>query len=55
MELSNLKTDPAEAHDVAAQNSGIAQRLTALMKAARTDSPDWPIKAPPEKKWSGAM
>ncbi|MFN0120041.1 MAG: arylsulfatase [Blastocatellia bacterium] len=50
IELYNLKTDPAEAHDVATQNPPIVQRLTALMQSARTDSPDWPIKAPPQKK-----
>jgi hypothetical protein len=50
VELYNLKSDPAEAHDLAAQQPAIARRLTALMQSARVDSPDWPIKAPPEKK-----
>lgn len=50
VELYNLKTDPAEAHDVAAQHPDLIQKLTALLQAARTESADWPIKAPPEKK-----
>ena len=50
VELYNLKTDPAEAHDLAARQPEITRRLTALMQAARQDSPDWPVKAPPEKK-----
>lgn len=50
VELYNLKTDPTESTDLAAKHPEIAQRLTALMQAARVDSPDWPIKAPPEKK-----
>jgi arylsulfatase A len=50
VELYNLKSDPAEAHDLAARQPAIARRLTALMQSARVGSPDWPIKAPPEKK-----
>jgi arylsulfatase A-like enzyme len=50
VELYNLKSDPAEAHDLAARHPAIARRLTALMQSARVGSPDWPIKAPPEKK-----
>lgn len=46
-ELYNLKSDPAEQHNVAAQQPAVVQRLTALMQSARTDSPDWPIKAKP--------
>ena len=50
VELYNLKTDPAEAHDLAAKHPEVVQKMIALMQSARTDSPDWPIKAPPEKK-----
>ncbi|MCI0697488.1 sulfatase-like hydrolase/transferase [candidate division KSB1 bacterium] len=50
VELYNLKTDPAEAHDVAAQHSDLVQKMTALLQSARTESVDWPIKPPPEKK-----
>jgi arylsulfatase A-like enzyme/glycerophosphoryl diester phosphodiesterase len=50
VELYNLKSDPAEAHDLAARQPAIARRLTALMQSARVGSSDWPIKAPPEKK-----
>jgi len=50
VELYNLKTDPAEAHDLAAKHLEVVQKMIALMQSARTDSPDWPIKAPPEKK-----
>ncbi len=49
LELYNLKTDPAETNDVAAQHPDLARKMSALMQAARVDSPDWPIKAPPEK------
>ena len=50
VELYNLKTDPAETRDVAARYPALAQKMIALMQSARTDSPDWPIKPPPEKK-----
>jgi arylsulfatase A-like enzyme len=48
VELYNLKTDPAEAHDVAAQHSDLVQKMTALLQSARTESVDWPIKPLPE-------
>jgi arylsulfatase A len=49
-ELYNLKTDPAEQHNVAAQQPAVTKRLTALMQNARVDSPDWPIKPKPPKR-----
>lgn len=44
-ELYNLEADPAEAADVAAQNPDVLARLEALMKSARTVSPEFPIAA----------
>jgi arylsulfatase A len=49
VELYNLKTDPAETRDVSKQHPDLIQKMIALMQSARTDSQDWPIKAPPEK------
>jgi arylsulfatase A len=49
VELYDLKSDPAEARDLSRQHPDLIRKMTALMQAARTDSTDWPIKAPPEK------
>jgi arylsulfatase A-like enzyme len=44
LELYDLKTDPAEAHDVAASRPDVVRRITAYLSTARTDSPLFPIR-----------
>ena len=44
IELYNLRTDPAERHDVAAANPAVVKKLDAYLASARTDNPQWPIK-----------
>lgn len=46
LELYDLKTDPAEAHDLAASQPGVVQMIENYLKRARTDSANWPIKLP---------
>ena len=44
LELYDLDTDPAEATNVAAAHPDVVQRIETYLKAARTDSAQWPIK-----------
>ena len=44
LELYDLDTDRAEAHDVAAAHPDIVKRMDAYLKSARTDSALWPVK-----------
>lgn len=44
IELYDLKNDPSEAKDVAAENSDMVKRFEDYLKIARTESPLWPIK-----------
>jgi arylsulfatase A-like enzyme len=48
--LYDLHNDIAEKTDVAARNPEIVARINAYLKTARSDSPDWPIKATPAPK-----
>ncbi len=50
IELYDLDTDPAEAHDIASGNTAMADRAKGLFQTARTESPDWPIKEAPKAK-----
>src|SRR4051794_13209529 len=43
--LYDLDNDPGEDTDVAAEHPEIVSRIDAYLKTARSDSPDWPIKA----------
>jgi arylsulfatase A-like enzyme len=43
VELYDLKTDAAEAHDLAASKPDLVAKAEALMKSARTEHPDWPL------------
>lgn len=43
LELYNLRADPSESTNVAAQHAELVARLSRLLAAARTDSPDWPV------------
>ena len=45
LELYNLKTDLGETNNVAAQNPQVVAQLDDLLKTARTDSAEFPIKA----------
>lgn len=45
LELFNLKADLGERTDVAAQHPEIVARIEVILKTARTDSPDWPVKS----------
>ena len=52
LELYNLKTDPGEKQNVAAQNPEVVARIEEYLKGARTESEHWPIepaKATPAK------
>jgi arylsulfatase A-like enzyme len=50
VELYDLKSDPVEANNVAAQHPDLVEKAAGLMKAAHVDSPDWPMKDPAPKK-----
>lgn len=41
--LFNLKTDPAETHDVAAQNPKVIAQINTYISTARTESECWPV------------
>lgn len=45
VELYDLKTDRGERKNLAAENKEMVARLSALMDRARTDSPEFPVKA----------
>jgi arylsulfatase A-like enzyme len=42
VELYDLRTDPAEAHDVSAQHAEVVARAEKIMTEARSPSPHWP-------------
>jgi arylsulfatase A-like enzyme len=44
LELYDLRTDPAEATNVAARNPEVVRRIEQYLERARTDSPDYPIR-----------
>lgn len=48
--LYDLASDLTEQNDVAADHPQIVAKLEAYLKTARSDSADWPIKAPLSKK-----
>jgi uncharacterized sulfatase len=55
VELYDLKADPGEQHDLAGQHPDIVAAIEALMKSARTESREFPIKSvrPPKDKPKG--
>ena len=55
IELYDLKADPGEARDVAAQNPAVVKQLEDYIKGARFDSALWPINenVPPRKGGGG--
>ncbi len=50
LQLYNLRTDLGEQKDVAAGHPDIVGRIEAYLRTARTDSPQWPLKAGKGKK-----
>ena len=44
VELYDLKSDPGEKHDLAAQNPDVVKRFESFLKTARVDSPIWPVR-----------
>ena len=50
IELYGLKADIGETRDVAGQNREVVVRVEAILRAARTDSPHWPIRERPPGK-----
>jgi arylsulfatase A-like enzyme len=46
LELYDLAADVGETRDVAADHPDVVARLEGLLSAARTDSADWPVRAP---------
>ena len=43
IELYDLKTDAAEAHDLANDKPELVTKAAALMQSSRTADPDWPL------------
>jgi arylsulfatase A-like enzyme len=48
LELYNLKSDPGETNNVAADNPAVITRITDYLKTARTDDPNWPMASATE-------
>ncbi len=49
-ELYDLKTDAAEANNLAAQHPDVLAKAEALMKSARKEDPNWPLRDAAPKK-----
>jgi arylsulfatase A-like enzyme len=45
LELYNLRADESESHDVADQHPEIVQKMEALLRSARTENAEWPLKS----------
>lgn len=50
LELYNLKTDPGEKTDVAAEHPEVVEKIEKYLKLARTADPRWPLLTPDEAK-----
>lgn len=50
VELYDLKNDPAETTDLAAKNPDVLAQAEEILRSARVDSPDWPIREGAAKK-----
>jgi len=44
VELYNLEDDPGERNNLAAKHPDLVAKAVALMKKARTDDPNWPLR-----------
>jgi arylsulfatase A-like enzyme len=49
LELYDVARDPAEKHNVAADNPAIVARIEAYLQTARTDSKEFPVREPRKK------
>ena len=47
LELYDLKNDVGETHNVADKHPEVVARIEAYLKGARTESPEWPLRAAP--------
>ncbi len=45
IELYDLRNDVSETHDVAAEHPDVVARVKEILAAARTNSPEWPVRA----------
>jgi arylsulfatase A-like enzyme len=54
IELYDLSTDIGEQQDLAGQHPDIVARFQRFFSTARTDSREWPVKAPAARKTSAA-
>jgi len=54
LELYDLKTDLGEKKNVAGEHPEVVAQMERLMKGARTDAPEWPIKKPQETAKKGS-
>jgi arylsulfatase A len=50
IELYDLKADPGERTDLAAEKPDLVKKAAALLVSMREDHPDWPMKDRPRKK-----
>jgi arylsulfatase A-like enzyme len=50
LELYNLQTDAGEKNNVAGQHPEVLAQIESYLKSARSESEQWPIKKPEEKK-----
>lgn len=50
IELYDLKADPGETKDLAKTKPELIAKAEAMMKAARTEDPNWPLRDRPAKK-----
>jgi arylsulfatase A-like enzyme len=50
IELYDLKTDPGEMKNMAAENPDLVTRAEALMKAAHSEDPNWPLRDRPTRR-----
>jgi len=50
IELYDLKTDPGEKKDLAGQKPDLVARAETLMRTARADDPNWPMRDAPVRK-----
>ena len=49
LQLFDTRDDIAELHNIADQHPELVRELDAWLKSARSESADWPAKAPPER------
>ncbi|MBI3417366.1 MAG: arylsulfatase [Verrucomicrobia bacterium] len=49
LELYNLKTDRGETNNLAAKRPAVVRKMDQLLREARVDSKEWPIKPPPPR------